>query len=485
MFNRTKNAPRKNPNATLAGGLPRRDTALPERDAAGQIIDYEERINELPSITAPVMTPEFGEQLRAYFQQAVKTCGLSARSAAEQYRNIVAALRLKLRGRFPTFEPQRPAERQKHQRERKKKYAWLPFELLSDDDYLVMERPRDFDAPLFDFRPDRFQILTGMQLRTELEAHSKAYGYPQIPEGVGAGSIIGAQFDTQFADEIPTVVLVYPDHIRYFIPDIRNDYSEADVLAGKGGWSLNQGILLKQAPHGLGKLISGWREHGLSDKSGFGFEDMVNACREDFANFNDGQRETGEPEDAKPYESEQGFADVVDRQHSEETEPDDLSSTIWAKAQREIEALQPTCKLCHKVLEYDPRLAIAHLETEHPEEYGQLRREISKWIRTQRKEDEQRKQRLAEKQKHCRENHERMLVGQLEQHQQGPFYCGKCGTELCRHQHMKMIEEELQRREAYIISLPYQEHKDARKAREKTISCPICHKYIYVTQYEG
>jgi hypothetical protein len=112
---------RKNPSTTLAGsGLPRNSTALPERDANGQIIDYEERAADLPLVTAPPTSPEFRKQLKAIFQQLVERCGVSKRSADEQYKNIVAALGLK-RGRLPKNDKaQTTAERVREHRARKK-----------------------------------------------------------------------------------------------------------------------------------------------------------------------------------------------------------------------------------------------------------------------------------------------------------------------------------------------------------------------------
>jgi hypothetical protein len=473
---------KKNPNTTLAGsGLPRTDTALPERDANGQIIDYQERIDELPLVTAPPTSPEFTKQLKAFFKQAVKTCGLSARSASEQYRNIVSALGLKLRGRPPKPEgAQTSAERQHRHRQHKIDWGWLPFPILPHAGYMVIDTSPEDEMPSFDIH--RARIVVGCELQRMLEDHRRAYPDPKSSEDRGL------RFETEL-NGVTVLRLDYPDdRISYIAPMYETPPTSESVLAGRGLGSLNRGLFMKQAPKGKGKVVSGWRQTGYDTNTAEREapsvdEDFSNYANE-FANEDDDNGAADNPgkwadqpedkaEEVRPYEFRRRELDETVEEYRQDQDRDNDEDT-------DTDVLK--CRICQEVLEGnsdDDALLFKHLEERHPDEYRRICRIMAEQFDKARAAEKKHERRLLEKQKHCLNDHDGMLAAH------GPDAFCECGFPLCRGTHVKQAEEKIAERNAYRSTLSSQERLDASKRKEPTIYCKYCHKTLDSTDYYG
>lgn len=441
---------RKNPNATLAGGLARTQTAheldvagevigSPERDA-GRIVDADNNPAALPpSSESP--TAEFVERLKNW---ASRMASLMPAKVSE----ILDLLGVKHAGRPPKPEgAQTTAERKRKQRGFEKDFDWVPFPVLAQKQYLVIETSSEDELPLFD--TTRAAVISGSELRAEMAAHHTTYPQPK-PSRSDVPPVHYTEGLIRFVDDTPALVLEYPDtdRVRYFIPDIRIPVTIDDVHRGMGSWSLNRGKYLTDAPHGVGELITGW-----GHKKGFSVAS--------------GTKSWEEPE----------FEDVVDGYHHDEWQYDDDES--------EQQDEQPKCNLCQTVIEDGYEQVIKHLEEHHPAEYQQVQRAAAERLGKQRKAEKQRERRLAARQKRCREDHDAMFKRLLEKDRRPSWYlCGTCGAPLCLGQHTKMVEEELTRRTAQLTNLSYLDHHDAIKKRPKPIYCEFCHKAIYVVDYE-
>lgn len=462
---RTIGTVRRNPNATLAGGsLSRSSTVLPEREQGGSLADK--------PLVQGWLEDERGNRVDP------KTIGI--RHAP---------------GRPPKpGGAQSPAERKQRQRQRERDWSWLPFDLHADADYLVMENPEDDKR--FDFK--HCTVITGRELLDELEAHKKAHGDNRrlcLPDGVDPASVpadfpLDTQFSVEFADATPALVLVYPERIRYFIPDIRQK-SVNEVLAGKGVWSLNDGRFLKEAPVGLGLLFTGWGHKRGYNRRTSNFEPEL----EETAAVHGAYQDPDVDPETLEFDEKRDESDSVDSQLEETIETgiplqdtDTLAPENIAfdgEDTDDAESAEPgplTCNLCHTTLEDDRQQAIAHIQTMHPKEYQRLRRGTAEWMRKQRKEERQRKRRLEDKHKHCHEDHERMLTSMLEQHGPGVYHCEKCDALLCQHRHAAMCEVKAKDAEARRNAIS--DAQDRRSFKIGPFYCDICQGVIFVTPFE-
>lgn len=329
-------------------------------------------------------------------------------------------------------------ERKRKEREHKKEWAWLPFEIISDANYLVMES-RANDQELFDF--EHCAVITGRQLRAELETQREMQG----------------DFGRTQLEDLPAVVIIYQDHVRYFIPDIRQKTVD-EVLAGKGGWSLNGGRFMKDAPEGLGLLLTGW-----GHKKG----------------YQPGKSES-EPE-LEDVEARTAWAPKASRAEAAETELENVVDSgvpLQDDANETGSDDEIKCKLCDTVLENNYQQAVDHLQENHPKEYQQLRRAIADWQREQ-KTDAKRHE---ERRKRCREDHERMLMSVLEQYGPGAYHCVKCDVLLCQHRHPAMTEAKFKDGEARRNAIETVD--DRRSFKIGPFYCDICHTVLSVTPFE-
>lgn len=472
MFSPKKNLPKKNPNATLAGGLPRRDTALPD-----QTIDYQERMEELPLITAPPESPEFVKQLKAIFQQMVNTCGLAARSAREQYRNIVAALDLKFgRGRLPTFEARTPRERKQHERERKNAFDWLSFfPIIAHAPYLIIEASPEDKVPSFDLQHAR--TIIGYELQRMMDAHCRTY--PDQKHFIEQ-SEPGLRYETE-KNGTAILVLEYPDdRVCHIAPMYTTPPTSESVLAGRGFGSLNRGLFLAEAPKGKGKVVSGWRQTGYrtntAEREASGVDEDFSGYTDEFATEDDHEGEDSGSVNPEGFGNRPRTEDELDEQikNSEFEAINEKYRDNEGKPEAETGVLK--CRICGEVLEGDDdddTLLFKHLEERHLDEYQRICRKMEEQFDKAREVKKKHERRQLEKQKHCLNDHDGMFARQLEAHGPGAYFC-KCDVPLCKGTHVKQVEEVLAERAAYRSTLSSQEQLDASKRKQAPIYCKYC-----------
>lgn len=469
------------------------ETRLPERDSKGQIIDYQERMDELPLVTVPPTSPEFAKQLKAIFQQAVKTCGLLPQSAAEQFRKIVYALHLKVRGRWPTFEAQTPAIRKRLERQRKEDYSWLSFPILSHAPYLIIEASPEDEVPSFDLQHAR--TIIGYELQRMMDAHCKTYP-DQKP--FAEQSEPGLRYETE-KNRTAVLVLEYPDdRVCYIAPMYTTPPTSESVLAGRGFGSLNRGLFLGEAPKGKGKVVSGWRQTGY--RTNTAERDQMPGVDKDFSNYTD--EFTNEDDDTSPSENPGGpelkVEEVKDHPYVFRQKGEEFAEALGEKEKNDAHAganEEPDdvlkCRICQEVLEGDEgddTLLFKHLEERHPDEYRRICRKLEEQFDKARETEKKRERQQLEKQKYCREDHDGMFTRQLAAHDPTYFYkdapqCGTCKAPLCRGTHVRQVGEVFAERNAYRKTLSAQERLDASKRKDPPIKCKYCGETIDAVDY--
>jgi hypothetical protein len=475
--------PKKNPNAKLAGGLPRRDTALPD-----QTIDYQNRIDELPLVTAPPTSPEFAQQLKAFFRQAVETCGLAARSATEQYRNIVAALGLKFR-RPPIFDkgPQTATERKRRSRQRQKDWDWLPFPIIPHAGYLVIEASPEEEIALFDIH--RAHIVIGYELQRTMDAHHR--DYPRQKSPANQPEQHGTEFETELS-RIKILVLKYSDKILYIAPAYETPPTLESTVRGEGLSSLNVGLFLIDAPKGKGKLRTGWGQKKGYNKNTSSFQpaldDISDFYADEFATEDDHEGEDASSSNPEGFGNRARTEDELNEQIKNSefgVLVEESGRNSEGKSETEIGVLK--CRICGEVLDGDDdddTLLFKHLEERHFDEYQRIGWEMEKQFEEARTKTKKRELRQLEKQKHCLEDHDGMFARQLKAHGPGAYECGSCGAALCKGTHVGQVEEVLTERAAYRDTLSFQERLDANKRKAPSIKCKFCGGVILPADYE-
>ncbi len=475
---------RKNPNATLAGGLPRTQTAheldvadevigSPQREA-GRIIDAEGSPASLPPSTEPV-TPDFIERLKDYFKMCVEKCQWRSEQAADALAGLLSLLGVKRRGRRPKPEgAQTAAERKRKQRQREKDWDWLPFPIISHAGYLVIEASPEDEMPVFDNR--RAHVVIGFELQPIMDAHHKDYPHHR--------EFTPGQLDPEFwtdLGEVKTVVLRYPDKIIYIAAATEKPPAIDDVLQGKGLSSLNRGMFLAKAPHGKGKLVTGWgHKKGFNNTSESELDDVGDFYADEFTSDDADQGAADNPGrfDDEP-EPEQELDEVVEKDDEDndkdESNPDEFKDEL-------------KCKICKEVLDGeddDSTLFMKHLKERHPDEYRRILVTMDKEWHKQQEAEKKRLRRQLEKQTRCTNDHDGMFARRLKATGADAYFCGGCGAPLCRSTHTGQVVEVFAERAAERAKLSYLEHRDAGKRKPAPIYCKYCHEPIYVTDYEG
>jgi hypothetical protein len=295
-------------------------------------------------------------------------------------------------------------ERQKDYRRRSKEQtswaetwaelqSWMPFDVLETAEYLALNAGDSGVCSLTSFNFDKAVVITGVELKSELQSHSREFPDPDGELSAGKVMLSG----------IPALALPYKDHVRYIIPNIRQKKTVYEVLTAAGIWYLNmsRGTYLRQAPHGLGELISGW---GL-EKSEVSY----------------GVNSEGE-------ELDDGLTRVSDK-YEALVQTDDAEQ-VYRQADTEWK-----CKLCGAALDaFDLANAAEHFRVRHKEEFRQLLEEADKTRKRQAKQGqiEKSKQRRKQrrKQRSCKEDHARMAESMAVKGVSRPFYCESCGKPL-------------------------------------------------------
>jgi hypothetical protein len=479
---------RKNLNAQLAGGsLSRTSTALPELDVAGEVIGSPERepgrivdekgnkYMEDGQLAEPI-TSEFVERLKEYFQMCVEKCRWRSEQAADALAGLLSLLGVKRRGRRPKPEgAQTAAERKRKQRQREKDWDWLPFPIIAHAGYLVIEASPEDGMPVFDNR--RAHVVIGFELQPIMDAHHKDYPHHR--------EFTPGQLDPEFwtdLGEVKTVVLRYPDKIIYIAAATDKPPAIDDVLRGKGFSSLNRGMFLTKAPHGKGKLVTGWgHKKGYNDNTSEfqpELDDVGDFYADEFASDDDDQGAADNPgrfDDAP--EPEQELDEVVEKDDEDsdkdESNPDETTDEL-------------KCKICKEVLEGeddDDTLLMKHLKERHPNEYRRILVTMDKDWHKQQEAEKKRLRRQLEKQTRCTNDHDGMFARRLKATGADAYFCGGCGAPLCRSTHIGQVVEVFAERAAERAKLSYLDQRAASKRKPAPIYCKYCHEPIYVTDY--
>lgn len=361
-------------------------------------------------------------------------------------------------------------QRKKEQEQREKAWAGMPFPApyqFPQSPYFVIETAPD--EPLLLFDQNRARIVLGYELQQTLDAHHNDYPGQKAPTDqpwLMHQFPYRTEYWTDLVD-VKTVVIQYPDKILYITPMLLEGSSIADTLAGKASSSLNRGLFLTGAPHGLGRLISGW-----GHKKGYN------------KRISEWQPELEEVDGYFNYEEQSakmGFADFIEK----------FGATN--------ESSERKCKLCGQIFPapeddllgssllsrsalYDAVL-FQHLEEHHPDEFKSFHSALLTEYEKIRKREDQRLRRQMEKQARCTNNHAEMFERQLKRSGPDAYYC-ECGSPLCIDTHIQQIKETLEKRTAKYAGMSYQDRADAMKTYPKPIRCEYCSNYIYTTEYE-
>ena len=243
----------------------------------------------------------------------------------------------------------------------------------------------------------------------------------------------------------------------------------ADTLSGKDLSSLNRGMFLIDAPHGLGRLISGWGHHKGYNKNVSEQESELEDL-DGYYNYEEQSKNMGFEEFVEEY-------GATNEQSGRKCK---LCGQIFPAPEADEDLLGSN--LLSRRAHYDAFL-FQHLKEHHPDEYQSFHSALLKEYERIRKREDQRLRRRIEKQAQCTNNHAEMFERQLKKTGPDAYYC-ECGAPLCIDTHVQQIEETLARRNAEYARMPYKDKADAKKERPKPIYCKHCRRPIYTTEYE-